>query len=403
VKHVLIIAPQPFFSTRGTPINVRAVAETLQTAGYRVTILSIPYGSDLPGLSIVRVPRIPGTGMPPIGPSLLKICYAALLFLKTIYFCKKERIDLVHGVEEGSLIAGLSRAFTGVPYLADIDSCMVTQLRDSRCTLSPGVFLFGRLESFFLKRAVAGITVCKALSEATKSKAPSLPVFQIEDFPMEESLLVDQQLLSSLKKRFQGKTVILYTGNLETYQGIDLLLDGFAESQRTKLTGIPVVLVIVGGSVEKVELYKNKAQNLGISVVFVGARPASEMGAYMAASDLLISPRLQGENVPLKLYTYLASGKPLIATRILSHTQIVSEQSAYLGEPTTEGLAHAISKAVLDESRNIKADEALSIVNARYLRKHFEMRLLEAYRAILPLKIVSSEIELPPRKSSALS
>jgi glycosyltransferase involved in cell wall biosynthesis len=48
-------------------------------------------------------------------------------------------------------------------------------------------------------------------------------------------------------------------------------------------------------------------------VHFVGQRPPEEMPPYMELADILLSPRNKGTNTPLKLYTYLRSGKPLLA------------------------------------------------------------------------------------------
>jgi glycosyltransferase involved in cell wall biosynthesis len=83
------------------------------------------------------------------------------------------------------------------------------------------------------------------------------------------------------------------------------------------------------------------AQELGITemVCFVGQRPVEEMPQYMALADILLSPRSEGTNTPLKLYTYLRSGKPILATDIFSHTQILTSRMAMLVSPTPEELA----------------------------------------------------------------
>src|SRR6266702_204148 len=98
---------------------------------------------------------------------------------------------------------------------------------------------------------------------------------------------------------------------------------------------------IVGGRSEQVEKQRLLAQELGVSemVCFVGQRPLEEMPQYMALADILLSPRNKGTNTPLKLYTYLRSGKPILATQIYSHTQILNQDIAMLVPPTAEGLA----------------------------------------------------------------
>src|SRR5262249_4797406 len=131
---------------------------------------------------------------------------------------------------------------------------------------------------------------------------------------------------------------LLYTGTFESYQGIDLLL----RSVKAACSEFPTArYVIVGGRPEQVEQQFLLAQELGVSemVCFVGQRPLEEMPQYMSLADILLSPRSEGTNTPLKLYTYLRSGKPILATAILSHTQILTSEMAQLVEPNPEGLA----------------------------------------------------------------
>jgi hypothetical protein len=64
--------------------------------------------------------------------------------------------------------------------------------------------------------------------------------------------------------------------------------------------------------------------------VFAGERPAAEIPSYLLAADLLVSPRSRGTNTPLKIYQYLRSGKAIVATRLLTHTQVLSDQTAIL-------------------------------------------------------------------------
>ena len=64
--------------------------------------------------------------------------------------------------------------------------------------------------------------------------------------------------------------------------------------------------------------------------IFAGERPADEIPAYLLAADVLVSPRSRGTNTPLKIYQYLRSGKPIVATRLLTHTQVLERRD---GDP----------------------------------------------------------------------
>ena len=66
-------------------------------------------------------------------------------------------------------------------------------------------------------------------------------------------------------------------------------------------------------------------------------RPAEEIPAFLDAADVLVSPRSLGTNTPLKIYQYLRSGRPIVATRLLTHTQVLDDEVAILTEPTAAG------------------------------------------------------------------
>jgi glycosyltransferase involved in cell wall biosynthesis len=143
--------------------------------------------------------------------------------------------------------------------------------------------------------------------------------------------------------------VLLYTGTLENYQGLDVLL----HSVQHMCTLFPSAhFVIVGGKAEQVEALQLLAEELGVAdcVRLVGQRPLEEMPYYMALADVLLSPRSKGTHTPLKLYTYLRSGIPILATDILSHTQILTPEVALLVQPTPEALAAGAVKLLSDRN-----------------------------------------------------
>ena len=85
--------------------------------------------------------------------------------------------------------------------------------------------------------------------------------------------------------------------------------------------------------------------------VFAGERPAAEIPAYLLACNVLVSPRSRGTNTPLKIYQYLRSGKPIVATRLLTHTQVLSDETAILTEPLPSAFAAGIVAALNDPQR----------------------------------------------------
>jgi glycosyltransferase involved in cell wall biosynthesis len=117
--------------------------------------------------------------------------------------------------------------------------------------------------------------------------------------------------------------------------------------------------------------------------VFSGKRPPAELPQFLAVADILASPRSQGENTPFKVFTYLASGKPLVATRIPSHTQLLDDDMAFLVEPTAEALAAGIRSALEnpDEAR-ARAERGHALIEREYSMARHREKVAAAYAAV---------------------
>ena len=140
--------------------------------------------------------------------------------------------------------------------------------------------------------------------------------------------------------------------------------------------------MIVGGTTDKIDHYNRIAVSLGIqdSICWVGLRPSEEMDEWMDMAHALVSPRIEGDNTPLKLYSYMSSGKPIIATRRRTHTQILDDSLAFLAEPTPIEFSKAIEDALINfEPALKKANKAKWVVETKYNYRTFQRKLLKAY------------------------
>ncbi len=158
----------------------------------------------------------------------------------------------------------------------------------------------------------------------------------------------------------------MYTGTLEEYQGLDLLL---YSATIVRATLPEVRYVIVGGKPAQVERLTALALASGVGdiVRFTGQRPLEEMPQFMALADVLVSPRSKGTHVPLKIYTYLRSGKAILATDILSHTQILTPAVALLVPPTPAALAHGTLELV----QNPELAQRLGTHSQHFAQEHY--------------------------------
>ena len=264
----------------------------------------------------------------------------------------------------------------------DVDSSIPDQLRYSGfATRGPLLWLAEALERHALRHAVAAVTVCASLTDGVRRRAPGIAVFQVEDPP-----LVDRRRRPPPKRsRRCGASwasrdgpVVLYSGNFEPYQGVELLLEATPQVPGAQF-------LFMGGRPPEIERLRARAGGIGASasVFFSGTRPPSELPVFLALADVLCSPRVKGENTPFKIYTYLASGKPIVATRIPTHTQLLDDSLAFLVEPSVDGVASGLRQALeqKDEAR-ARAERGLSLVDREYSVERYREKVARAYAAI---------------------
>src|SRR4029450_6147851 len=96
-----------------------------------------------------------------------------------------------------------------------------------------------------------------------------------------------------------------------------------------------------------------QARRLGVGAqfTFVPAVPPSEVFLYHQLADVLVTTRSRGTNTPLKIYQYLRAGRPIVATAIRSHTQVLDQACAELVAPTPAAIAAGIRRVLDDPAR----------------------------------------------------
>lgn len=377
----LVISPQPFFSPRGTPFSV--YYRTMITSEQGVDIDLLTYGEgqdvDLPGVTIIRIPRFKFLGNVKIGPSFLKLFLDVFIFIWTFKLLCRNRYDFVHAHEEAIFFCSFLKPFFKFKLLYDMHSSLPQQLINFQfTTLDFLIKLFEKLEKFSIKRSDAVITICPDLSNYVKTVIDD----QTKEFLIENSIFdsvkscnttdhtkTDQEKWDVIEAVFSsGKSIVVYTGTLETYQGIEMALNAFKEVVNLRKD---VKLLIVGGSDRQVKFYSKLSKEIGVadSVKFVGLVSKDIAIECTNSATVLISPRIKGTNTPLKIYEQIASGTPLVATKIYSHTQVLNEDVAFLAEPDASDFAVKIVEALenIAKSKRI-AEKAKQLYDTRYSR-----------------------------------
>ena len=390
---ILMIAPEPFLEPRGTPFSVYNRIKALLASGYQVDLVTYPVGKpvELPGLRIYRAPRLPFIREVKIGPSLAKfVLDLFVFFIATKQLCVS-RYSYIHTHEEACVMGTVLSILFGCKHLYDMHSDLAEEMTNFSFIKSRWlIHCVEALQKWVVRSSAVVIAVYPELERKVKSIDPDKQVYLVINAPIDVDLPApDKQSVARLRRQLGlGKgPVLVYTGTFESYQGIDLLLRSIPQ---VRAACPQARYVLVGGRSEQIAQQQQLAEELGVAdmVYFVGQRPPEEMPLYMALADIVLSPRNKGTNTPLKLYTYLRSGKPLLATQIYSHTQTLNSDIAMLVPPTAEGLSQGTVELLQNPELARKlASNARKVADENYSWAVFLERNRRAYEAFTGVKM----------------
>jgi glycosyltransferase involved in cell wall biosynthesis len=128
-----------------------------------------------------------------------------------------------------------------------------------------------------------------------------------------------------------------------------------------------------------------EARGVRGEVLFTGTLPVDEANQYLALADILVSPRIEGTSVPLKIYTYLKIGKPILATNLGAHTLVLDANTALLVEPTLEGFVDGLKRLIEDEGlRSRLGVNSRKLAEEKYSEAGYLKKLEDIYLALRP-------------------
>ena len=364
----------------------------LAELGVEVDLLTYGQGEDvdIAGVRTVRIPTFRLLGTVPVGPSLVKAFLDLVLAAWAVALLARNRYSFVHAHEESVFICRILKPLFGFKLTYDMHSSLPQQLTNFDFTRSRLLIgLFDRLESSCLRIADAVITISPALADYACERMPDTGRhFLIENSIFEEVRLKRPRPHRDTAKGWEqkipaGRPIVAYAGTFESYQGLELLIEAFAVLRRTRPDAF---LLMIGGSPAQVESYRDLAQQHGLSgeALFTGTLPQPVARRLLERADVHTSPRRTGTNTPLKLYAQLASGKPLVATRIPAHTQVLTEEISFLAEPDPSAFAEAMLEVMNSEDRCRQVVAAARIFyDSRYSRKAYARKV----RALLEVLV----------------
>ncbi|MEM8757568.1 MAG: glycosyltransferase [Planctomycetota bacterium] len=355
---ILVVAPHPFYIDRGTPIDVDILVRALCEQGHEVHLATLHAGADrdYPGLTIHRIREPNGVGMLSPGFSRDKLRCDARLFGLVWKLVKQLKPDVLHAGEEAVFIATAVKRRFGIPYVYDMDSSIAQQMVEQNGSLSRAAGVFNWFERQAIRGAVACAPVCNALADLAREQGAQRLVTLHDISQLDVGSLRSTGWLRE-KLGITSGVVVVYCGNLQPYQGVDLLVEA------TKVAAdddADIHTVIAGGDDDHIAEYEAKCTRIGIHqrVRFIGRWPADKLGDLLIEGDILAAPRIRGINTPQKVFPYLHTGKPVIVTDLPTHSQILDQSVCRLAPPDRVSFGRALKELAQDEAERARLGDA---------------------------------------------
>lgn len=393
---VCMIASCPFPANHGTPGSIREMAEALVAVGHDVHIVTYHYGEEIPvkGPRLHRIKPLLSESKITVGPTVRRPLYDLQLVFKTLSVVREFRPDVIHAHNyEAALAAGMCRYLFRVrtPIVYSGHNTMIDELPSYN-------FIRPRFLAVWLAKVLDFVVPRLGHRCLPHSK-------NIEDFFVKQGLtartepVVNFGIDVSWPRFGDGKKIreqyeigaaplVLYTGVLDHFQRIDLLLEAMqhvvAREPRARL----MIVQTVGGS-PFVAALRAQAERLGIAGQTIITEPQSfdQIPDFLAAADVAVVPRPQAPGFPIKLLNYMAAGKACVLFASSANRGLDHQDNVLLApQDTGESLATQINTLLADDGLREKlAARALEFVSIHHDRKRIAENIARCYyRAIHP-------------------
>jgi glycosyltransferase involved in cell wall biosynthesis len=345
-KRLFLIFHGRFPSEKAAALFAAKSAESFALTGLSVTLLvprrrrvskqdPFSFFSSKKNFNVVYLPTIDFVGVPVITEVFFPISYFFFSLSLLVYLLvHAKRDDILYSNESFPLL--LSAFFF---------KKIIYEMHD----FPEGHFSYYR---FFLKLVSKIITTNNWKKEKLISQfsVPRDKIFvELNAVDMKEfDIAVSKEDARKRLNLPQDAFIILYTGHLYSWKGVDTL------AHSTEYLPADFLIVFVGGTETDVAAFKKKyAANPKIFIV--GFRPHKEIPIWQKAADVLVLPNTEKQNIskyytsPMKLFEYMASGRPIVASRLPSVLEIVDDTKTILVSPDDEkALAESIKKVAED-------------------------------------------------------
>jgi len=342
---IAMVAASPFPYPQGSQVLIGQLAAALHRRGHRVCLVAYHtgIGQPPPGVPIHRSRPVVGLGPTQAGPSWRKPLLDLLLTSELLRVVRRWEADVMHVHNfEGLLAALFVRQWTGVPVVYHVHNAMGLELHTyfhSRLGCWAGGVVGRWVDAHLPRRA----DYCILLNDRAVDYFRQRGVERFRVIP--PGIDFEAGAAARLRQQFGAGPLILYSGNLDRYQDLHLLLAAF----RLLATCRPDCRLILSTNAEPGP-WRAQAEALGIGgqTVFIPADDFATVRDLLAAADVAVCPRRSCLGFPIKLLNYMAAGRAIVVSAGSACGLRHLENGWVVDDGDVAGMAAAIA-ALLDD------------------------------------------------------
>lgn len=357
---IAMVGACPYPAPQGSQVLLTDTALAVEAFGHEVHVVVYGYGvgPDDSGLTIHRAAPVPGAKRIAAGPSVMKPFLDAALLRELRKVVHRHRIDVIHAHNYEALIVSLTARVCPVVYHAH--NVMSDELPHF---LYGGGILGAWLDRTFPRRATRVIAPherLKAYLIAIGCEARHVTV--IPPFVEAEAFCGDAAP--------EALPPVVYTGNLDHYQNLPLLMRAMKRVHQT----IPEVRFVIASA--------QRGQYPGAEMWYTPDFAA--LRQVLMRDCVVACPRVSWSGYPIKLLNAMAAGRAVVACQSAAPPVVHEENGLLVPDDDTEAFADALLHLLRDHALRAKLGQhARETMLAKHARTLIAGQLDEVYQSAL--------------------
>ncbi len=362
---ILMIAPTPFFSHRGTHIRIFEEARALEKLGHEVTIATYHNGDDInkyvqTDIDVRRINKwLFWYKKTEAGADWQKVILDIFLIRKVIYLIRVKNPDILHcHLHEGVIIGWIMKFiffWKKIKTVSDFHGSLVGEMRShGYLKMSYLSTLFKFLEYFINGLGDLAVVSSAENLETIKNARRDKRVYHIYDGV---SVSVYDEFLSKkkqLREKYNlplDKIIVVYTGALLKNKGIYELLKAI------KLVKNKSIFFVIGGFPIDDVLKYIKDNNLDDKTKVISPLNYFSLPEVNSLADIAVDPKSDVGDIRQasgKILQYMAAGLPIVCANRPTNVNYLGDAGQYLDEVNPENIANALDLLANKEEIRIK-------------------------------------------------